>query len=211
MKKKSEKGKTALVLWGATDLGPPHFSADILWRTGFKAPDPFFLVDILDEGDLVDFGKSYLLIGPLELERAKKEARVDEAVNLHAYKTKSKAPVDAVANFLKKHDVRKIIVPDTFPCGLKDKLAKAFEVVLASAPFYPKRAVKTDWEVTEIEKVQRAVEVAVKEATGFLKKCEITAHDGGRIYFHWQYITSEWLRKIIDDSLYRQGYLLTFT
>ncbi|MDP2669359.1 MAG: Xaa-Pro peptidase family protein [bacterium] len=208
MKKKISK--TALVLWGATDLGPPNFSADILWRTGFKAPDPFFLVDILDEGDLIDFGKSYLLTGSLELERAKKEAKVDETVNLRDYMTKSRNGTDALANFLKKHGVRKIIVPDIFPCGTKDKLAKTFEVVLAPAPFYPKRAVKTDWEIQEIEKAQRAVEIAVAKATDYLRSCRILKDKiiyGSELAEEKIIVTSEMLRKIIDDSLYGQGYL----
>ena len=205
--KVSKFGKTAFVLWGATDLGPPHFSADILWHTGFKAPDSFFLVDILDEGDLVDFGKSYLLTGPLELWRAKKEAKVDETVNLRDYMTKSRNEADALANFLKKHGVRKIIVPDTFPCGLKDKLAKSFEAVLAPAPFYPKRAIKTAWEIQEIEKAQRAVESAVEKAMDFLRICRISSNKIVHVYQTERIVTSELLRKVIDGELYRQGYL----
>jgi len=206
---KKKISQTALVLWGATDLGPPHFSADILWRTGFKAPDPFFLVDILlDEDDLVDFGKSYLLIGPLELERAKKELNIGiEAVNANDYKNKSRGYLE---NFLKWQGVKKIIVPDTFPCGLKDKLAKSFEVALALAPFYPKRAIKTDWEIGEIEKAQRAVEVAVGKAMDYLRSCQIMEDRiiyGRELVEEEIVVTSEMLRKIIDVKLYQQGYL----
>jgi len=200
--------KTALVLWGATDLGPPYFSADILWRTDFKAPDPFFLVDILDEGDLIDFGKSYLLTNPLELERAKKEANSGiEVVNAYDYKNKSR---DYIENFLKWQGVKKIIVPDTFPCGLKDKLTKSFEVVLTPAPFYPKRAIKTEWEILEIEKAQRAVEIAVAKAMDYLRSCQIMEDKiiyGRELAEEKIIVTSEMLRKIIDDLLYRQGYL----
>ncbi|MDO8663998.1 MAG: Xaa-Pro peptidase family protein [Candidatus Liptonbacteria bacterium] len=206
MKKKI--GKTAFVLWGATDIGPPYFSADILWRTGFKTPDPFFLVDILDEVDLIDFGKSYLLIGPLEVERAAEETEKGiEIVNTYDYKTKSRGYLE---NFLKKQGVKKVIVPDTFPCGLKDKLANVFEVTKASPPFYPKRAIKTDLEIQEIEKAQRAVEKAVKKGVDYLRSCQIINNkiiyvnefgDKGNV------ATSESLRKIIDTELYRQGYL----
>lgn len=197
-----------MVLWGATDFGQPHFSADILWRTGFKAPDPFFLVDIHDEGDIVDFGKSYLLIGPLELERAAKETEKDiEIVNAYDYKTKSRGCLE---NFLKKHSVKKIIVPDTFPCGMKDNLAKSFKVAKEETPFYSKRAVKTDWEIKEIEKAQRAVEVAVKKGIDYLRSCRII--DKKIIYVSefgdkGGVATSKSLRKIIDGELYRQGYL----
>lgn len=202
---KSKSGKTALVLWGATDIGPPHFSADILWRTGFKAPDPFFLVDIIDEKDLIDFGKSYLLTNPLELERAAKECKENiEVVNVYDYKNKSRGYLE---NFLKMQGVKKVIVPDVFPYQLGLRLTKSFEVTIADPPFYPKRAIKTNWEIAEIEKAQRAVEKAVGKAIEFLKQCEITAYNGGLIHFRWEYVTSEWLRKIIDCALYEQGYL----
>lgn len=202
MKNRAKRGKTAFVLWGATDLGPPHFSADILWRTGFKAPDPFFLVDIIED-DFLGFHKSYLLTNPLELERASKEAKADEVVNLYDYKSKTRS---ALANFFKKYGVQKIIVPDIFPCGLKDKLAKLFKVVTAATPFYPKRAIKTDWEIAEIEKAQRAVEYAVWEAVDFLSTCTV---DRGIIWAHnpLRIVKPNELRTSIDGKLYDLGFL----
>lgn len=199
--KKSKSGKTALVLWGATDLGPPHFSGDLLWRTGFKAPDPFVLVEIFEDE------KSYLLVSPLELERAAKEVNKGiETVNAHIYQTKNRGHLE---NFLKKHDVKKVVVPDTFPCNLHAKLTKSFKVMVADSPFYPKRAIKTDWEVTEIEKAQRAVEFAVRKAMDFLKTCYIF---GGQVFRdldfgHDHPVTSELVRKVIDGELFSQGYL----
>ncbi len=202
--KKSVKWKTALVLWGATDLGPPHFSGDLLWRTGFKAPSPFFLVDILEDG-VLDFNKSYLLTNPLELERASKEAKADEVVNLDDYKSKTRS---ALVNFLKKHGVEKVVVPDTFPCELCNALLKSFKVAYAKPPFYPGRAIKTDWEIGEIEKAQRAVENAVRKAIDYLKTCSTTTNNEiihGLLLKKLLY--SKDLRKIIDDELYKQGYL----
>lgn len=207
---KSKSGKTALALWGATDIGPPHFSADILWRTGFKAPDPFFLVDILDENDLIDFGKSYVLVNPLELERAAKEInRKIEVVNAYDYKNKTRGYLE---NFLKLHGVKKVIVPDVFPYKLGSQLIKSFEVAAADPPFYPRRAIKADWEIAEIEKAQRAVENAVGKAMNFLARCDIVDEnivDYGQpdIYINCKFVTSKWLRKIIDGALYEQGYL----
>ena len=195
--KKSKSGKTALVLWGATDLGPPHFSADMLWRTRFKAPDPFAFVEI--------DGKAFLLVGPLELERAAKEANSGiEAVNYYDYVTKSRG---YLINFLKKHGVKKMVVPNTFPCELYSALLKSFKVAYAKPSFYPGRAVKADWEIQEIEKAQRAVEVAVSKAIDFLRVCKISGDNIVHVYQFATIITSEFLRNIIDDELYRQGYL----
>ena len=195
--KKSKSGKTALVLWGATDLGPPHFSADILWRTGFKAPDPFVLV----ETD----GRVYLLVSPLELERAAKEAKYGvEVVNYYDYISKSRG---YLINFLKKHDVGKVVVPDTFPCELCNALLKSFKVAYAKPPFYPGRAIKTDWEIAEIEKAQIAVEKAVEKAIDFLRVCKISGDKIVYVYQVERIVTSERLRNIINDELYRQEYL----
>jgi len=195
--KKSKSDKIALVLWGATDLGPPHFSADMLWRTGFKAPDPFILAEIND--------KAFLLVGPLELERAAKETNSGiEVVNYYDYVSKSR---DYLINFLKKQDVFKIVVQSTFPCELCGKLLKHFQVAYAKPPFYPRRAVKADWEIQEIERAQRAVEIAVSKAVDFLRVCKISGDKIVSIYQFETMVTSEFLRKIIDISLYEQGYL----
>src|SRR3990167_5802529 len=93
----------ALVLWGATGFGQPHFSGDILWRTNFKVPDPIILIEIE--------GKSYLIVSPLELERAEKEAEVDEVVNMIDY---GETEAEALAEFLKKHKIKNIAVPNVF-------------------------------------------------------------------------------------------------
>ncbi|MDO8555127.1 MAG: Xaa-Pro peptidase family protein [bacterium] len=201
--KKSKSGKEALVFWGATDLGPPHFSGDILWRTGFKAPDPFLLVEIED--------KVYLLLSSLELERAAKECKAGiEVINAADYKTESGGYLE---NFLKKHGVKTVVVPGTFPCEQYEALKKSFKVIFVPAPFYPARAIKTDWEVAEIEKAQRAVEKAVSNAVKFLGACGIVGEsivfdEGTELDGHGRiFVTSEILRKVIDDALYAKGYL----
>lgn len=187
--------KQALVLYGATELGPPHFSGDMLWRTGFKAPDPFFTVEVE--------GKLYLFTSALEFERATKEARADKIILLRtlAYDKENKIGIIGV---LKDYGVTKVIVPHVFPYEIGKVFEKYFEVEVRRPPFYPERAKKTDLEISEIEKAQRAVEVAVKKAMEFLKECRI---DGDLIYFENLIVTSELLRKVIDDELYARGFL----
>ena len=70
--------KIAKVLYGATDLGSLHFSSDMLWRTGFKAPDAFWLVEINN--------RIFVLVSALEYGRAKKEARADQVILLERRK-----------------------------------------------------------------------------------------------------------------------------
>ena len=195
MKRKSLK--TALVLWGATDLGPPHFSGDMLWRTGFKAPDPFLLVEI--------DGKKYVLVSSLELERAAKESSA-EAVNILEYGLTEE---QALISFLHHHGVKKIVIPDSFSYILGAALKKNFKVETTKPPFYPERAIKSAWEIGEIEKAQSAVERAVIRAIDFLEICEIRDGRVMRVYDlgGGHVITSEFIRNMIDSELYRAGYL----
>lgn len=187
--------KQALVLYGATDLGPPHFSGDMLWRTGFKAPDPFFIVEVED--------RLYLFTSALEFERAVKEARADKIILLKtlAYDKENKIGIIGV---LKDYGVTKVIVPHVFPYEIGKVLEKYFEVEVRRPPFYPERAKKTDSEISEIEKAQRAVEVAVRRAMKFLEGCRI---EGDLIYSENLIVTSQLLRKVIDDELYTRGFL----
>jgi len=189
--------KQALVLYGATELGPPHFSGDILWRTGFKAPDPFPLVEIE--------GRTYLLLSPLELERAEKEARADEIIPIMDYirRLQNGTDLDATTLFLEDQGVTHVIIPASFPYDFGKLLESKFAVEVRKPPFYPGRARKTDWEIGEIEKAQRAVEGAVSRAREFLEGCRI---EGDLIYCEKRAVTSELLRKVIDDTLFAQGF-----
>ena len=49
-------------------------SSDLLYRTRFKAPDPIIFFEIRK--------KKYLVLNDLEIERGKKQARVDEILSL---------------------------------------------------------------------------------------------------------------------------------
>ncbi|MBI4134990.1 MAG: M24 family metallopeptidase [Candidatus Sungbacteria bacterium] len=193
--------KKALILYGATAFGMPEFSPDLRWRTGgYSVPDPIFFAEI--------DGKKYLLASSLEIERAAKEAKVDEVVPLEKYISESKEknlPISVL--FLKEHSVTDVTVSHTVRYGLGKVLGEHFAVEVRPPPFYPERAVKTVLEIAEIEKAQRAVEKAVHEGILFLRECQIK----GNLLFHAEFgdapIASYHLRKIIDDTLYILGYI----
>lgn len=186
----------ALVLWGATGFGQPYFSGDILWHTNFKVPDPVILIEIEE--------KSYLIVSPLELERAEKEAEVDEVVNIKDY---GGTEAEALVAFLKKHKIKNIVIPNAFNYQLGKALENNFTVVGVDPPFYPKRAVKNDQEVQEIERAQRAVEQAVGKAMEFLTACIISGHYVIYPPDFQHVLTSEYLRALIDFKLYSLGFI----
>jgi Xaa-Pro aminopeptidase len=188
----------ALLLFGTTDFASAGFSGDLLWRSGFRAPDPFFLVEI--------DGKTHLLTSPLEYGRAVKEARVDEVVLLDPYVNRSgrKGSTAGVSLFLKEHGVSRLRVPGSFPLALAEKLKGDFELAAAEGSLYPKRRGKTAWEVEEIIKAQRAVEKALNAARAFLAASRI---ESDTIIAEGKPLTSETLRAVIDRTLYNLGYL----
>lgn len=192
--------KTAKVLWGATDIGVPHFSSDILWKTGFKAPDPFFLVDL--------GGMTHALVSSLEIGRAKKEARADRIVLFDSFSRHGETQAQGLARFLKKQKIREVVVPHAFPHGIAHKLGGALVVHDGGHSLYPERARKSKKEIAEITAAQRACEDAVADAIGFLRGCRIR---GAGVYDGTRVVTSEILRRIIDGVLWERGYLAAGT
>lgn len=184
--------KEALFLYGATDLGSAEFSADILWRTGgFKAPDPICFFEIE--------GKKILLASALEAGRAQKEAKVDEII--------LNDNISPIVLFLKERGIGRVLISATLNYELAKTLSEHFSLSVLKAPFYPKRAVKTEWEICEIEKAQGAVERAVALALNWLSLTKIK----GEFLYHPEFpktpASAGHLRKIIDEALFKEGYL----
>lgn len=182
------KSKGIILLYGATEIGSSHFSADLLWRTKFRAPDPFFLMEGKD--------KTYLFASALERNRAMREAEVDAVLPI--------AKLKDVVTFLKHLKINKIVVPFSFPHGLAKFLARHFLVTINNHLFYPGRFQKTPFEIKEIKKAQAAAEVAFLKARNILQKSKIKEKG---IYFGKKLVTSEMLREIIDEDLFAKGFL----
>lgn len=193
--------KQAILIYGATAMGAPEFSADLLWRTGgYSVPDPVIFCEIT--------GKKILLLSSLEIERGAREAKVDEVVSIEQYVEEAKrSSLPIAVLFLKERDIEEVIVAGDIRFSLGKVMSDHFKVTIKAPPFYPERAVKTDKEMRQIESAQRAVEKAVAEGMKFLKEC-LVKND---LLFHSEFpdtpIASHHVRKIIDDALYLQGYL----
>ena len=210
--------KTALVLWGATDFGAPHFSSDILWKTGFRAPDPFFLVETA--------GKVYVLVSALEIGRAHKEARGARAVLADAH---------GLVGFLKTRGIKKVMIPHGFPHGIARELGRTFRTDVHEGVVFAARIRKSKTEIVEITRVQRAAEAALAEAMKFLSNATIRS---GRIYpvrnpddktktiaslyaskkevsngvyFKKRVVASEDVRRIMEDVLWQEGCMASGT
>src|SRR6185503_3182246 len=136
---------TARLLYAASET-----DADMLYATGFFAPDPFLFVQK---------GKTRVMVmSDLEMDRAKKQARVDRVVSwtrvarLIEAAGRRATVAEVIARVLRDLGVRRAEVPRSFPLGLAmDVDALGIRLDLAAEPFWPEREIKTAAEVRAIE------------------------------------------------------------
>jgi Xaa-Pro aminopeptidase len=178
-------------------------SADILYATGFKVPDPFLYLE--------RNGKSTILISDLEIGRAKREAKVDEVASLSELEKllesdlKKKPTIEqTVAFFLRRRRIRRVSVPYEFPVGLATKLAAAgIRVDPASRMFFEAREFKSPAELKLIQAAIGITEAGLFRAIEVLKASEIKP--ANRLVWAGKTLTSELLRAEIDTAILRAG------
>ncbi len=168
--------------------------ADLLYATRFVAPDPFAYARI--------GRKKILILSDLEVGRGREQAEVDEVLSLSVLKRQigRQAGMGRVLErVLRDRGVRACEVPSSFPLGLADKLRdRGIRVTARSDPFIPARVRKTPEEVRAIERTQRAVESAVRNALGILRRSKIRGH---KLVYRGKTLTSESIRRVIGLHL----------
>ena len=193
----------ARVLYAASETDP-----DILYPTGFFAPDPFLFVQA--------GGKRVLVMSDLEMDRARRQATVDEVLSWTAFARKVEArggragAAAVIAAALRHLKVRTVAVPRNFPLGLSmelDELGVRLEV--EADPFWPEREIKTATEVRAIRAALRAAEAGLAAGIAALQGCRIgrdgwLRRDGRRF-------TAEDLRAAVNTRILAEGCLPSHT
>src|SRR5262245_6629033 len=181
--------------------------ADILYSTGFFAPDPFLFVQK---------GRTRILVmSDLEMDRAKSQATVDRVLSW----TKTAAPLekggrrapvaDVIALLLRQLGLRRVSVPQSFPLGLAEELRrKGIRLELAPDPFWPERELKEPREVRAIEASLRAAEAGLLAGIEALKACRIK---GGWLVRDGRRFTAEDLRSVVNTKMMADGYVPAHT
>lgn len=185
-------------------IGISERDADLFYATKFLAPDPIVFTKIR--------GKTYTLVSDLEIDRAKKEARVDKVFSISRlatdYKKKHRKKfslIGLVLYFLKKQRVKSIFVPGNFPIQYYEPLKRAgFRIRYKEVPFFDERGIKNHREITAIKKTLRATECAVAQAIRVLKRSVIKKK---KLFFKGKILTCDFLKKVIHQSLLEQGCL----
>jgi len=175
-------------------------NVDLYYATRFLAPDSytFFQID----------GKKYLLLSDLEIDRAKKDATVDDVLSLTKYLTKAKENgnpnnLEALSICLNELGVKKLIVPNSMPFIYVDFFRdRGFELEGRSNPFFSKRFHKTKEELGFIKDSQTAVFSAMKLAEDMIK---MSAVQNGVLYLDDKPLTSDRVRDAIETHLFNAG------
>jgi Xaa-Pro aminopeptidase len=176
--------------------------ADILYPTGFFAPDPFLFLQV---------GKRrYMVMSDLERDRARAHATVDRVLSWseasRRVEGRGERPTTAavIARVLRDLGVRRVTVPRSFPVGLaRDLEARGQRLDLGPEPFWPEREIKRPGEVRAVEASLRAAEAGLEAGIAALRSCRI-GRDGylsraGRRF------TVEDLRSAVNARIMAEG------
>jgi len=176
--------------------------ADMLYATGFFAPDPFLFVEAA--------GRRVMVMSDLEMDRARKQARVDRVLSWTAVakrleeKGRRATVAEVAARVLRDLRVRRALVPRAFPLGLAMEVdALGIRLDLAEDPFWPGRAIKTAGEVRAIEAALRAAEAGLFAGIAALRACRI-GRDGD-LRRHGRRFTAEDLRAAVNTRIMAEG------
>ncbi len=197
MKKKATRARpNGRLLFSASET-----DADMLYPTGFFAPDPFLFIQ---KGR-----RKILVMSDLEMGRARKQAGVDRVMSW----TKIAAPLekngrkpstaDVIARALEVVGLKRVEVPSSFPLGLAMELdERGVRLDIVEDPFWPDREIKRPDEVRALESALRAAEAGLESGIAALKSCRIAngwlKRDGRRF-------TAEDLRSVINTRVMAEG------
>lgn len=171
--------------------------SNLYYATRFLAPDPFVSLQV--------DGRKVLLMGDLEIDRARGQAKVDEVCSLSAYEAEARRRwqtphlIDTLSLLLEERGVGAVTVPSNFPLEYADRLReKGVRVTPKADPFFPERLTKSEEEVAAIELTQRHTEAALEAALNVLRESDIR---GEHVYWRGEVLTAETLKKVINISL----------
>ncbi len=171
-------------------------NAEMLYATHFFVPDPFLWWEFS--------GKSSVVLSPLEIDRGKREAKVNRVYAFEAFLEKGVKPmaVPLILAVCKKFRFKRIQVSSFFPAGIVEGVRKAgIRVEVLEGVFFSERRFKSS---AEVQKIRRGVELAtIGLLRGETVLKEATIRKDRKLFWGNQILTSERLRGEIDAAIVR--------
>ena len=177
--------------------------ADLLYETGFSAPDPFLWYSVKEQNAVV--------VSILEVGRAVKQCHPDIQVmsfpeaarrwGMHtAGRHKAANYIAAMARHLL---INTWEVPATFPYGLAAELLKQGLNLIPNPTFSPGRACKTALEIKHIRNGVKLAEQGLARALDILRQAEIGRDD--TLVWQGRTLLAETIKGEIDAEIARRG------
>lgn len=199
-----DRGTEARLLFAASEQ-----NADLLYATRFFAPDPFAC--------FLHGGRSHVVMNDLEIDRARRQARVDEVISLSALqgelRREGRRAITTAAvlhRLLSGRGVRTLLVPFDFPTGLAFQLRRrGLRIRVKEGPFFDQRQIKQAREVRQITRAQRAAEAGLQAGIDLLRQARITSR--GRLERDGAALTAEHVKEAINTVLLKLGFVAAHT
>ena len=172
-------------------------NADMLYLTGLFVPDAFIYFE--------KAGKSYAVLNDLEIDRARKSARVDRVLSYSHYqkllkKAGQKQPRlwDVLNAVLREFRIRRVEVSQEFPIGLAKRL-RHVKVLVKDGAFIPKREIKRADEIRKLSQALRLSEQGMAAAINALRMSRV----GRNNFLMWrgQKLTAEHVQGLINATI----------
>lgn len=174
-------------------------SADLYYKTSFFVHDPIIFIE--------HKGVRMLVLSDLELDRGKKEAKVDMVLSFSEYrnklpskKRKKASLTDIVDLIFREKKIIKAIVPGKFPIQYADELRKfRYDISYRKKePFFEERRKKTPQEIEFIRKSLRNGARAMDLAIRMIASAEIRRN---KLFLDGRVLSSERIKKEINIEL----------
>ncbi len=184
-------------------------NADLLYATRFFAPDPFAC--------FLHGGRSHVVMNDLEIDRARRQARVDEVISLSALqgelRREGRRAITTAAvlhRLLSGRGVHTLLVPFDFPTGLAFQLRRrGLRLRVKEGPFFDQRQIKQSREVRQITRAQRAAEAGLQAGIDLIRQARITSR--GRLERDGAALTAEHVKEAINTVLLKLGFVAAHT
>ncbi|MDQ6996281.1 MAG: Xaa-Pro peptidase family protein [Mariprofundus sp.] len=184
-------------------IADSEHNADMLYATGMFVPDPFIAIEIE--------GQWHGLLSPLEVDRARKQSRLDE-VHLDTpwrelARQQSRNGLAAIAaSFLQTKKLTNIQVPSQFPLGYAEQLRSwGFTITPVEGAFFPTRAIKNEHEIRALAQAERLTRKSMQQAEFYLAACSIGDDGILRDAESAKKVKSADVRRVIETFLIGKG------
>jgi len=196
--------KNNILLYATSDT-----DADILYATGFLAPDPFIYIKTVA-------GKSIMVMSDLELDRARATTKVNRVLSVSQYANVARERIgraphvaDIIAAVLRDLKIRSVSVPENFPLGLAKRLRqRRVGIRVVTGPFFSQRIRKRPHELKEIRRAMRAAEAGMQAAVDTLRRSRVS---GGWVMLGGKRLTAQALRHQVNSAVFAHGALPAYT